>query len=192
MWASASARDGILSARWAGAHWTDYVVAISKIQDPADYRASAVAPLRLKAFYMCPYETCTMSDQRSYNGGTAEVRQSPESWNNDGLTHCSYIVSLMCTSPPCRQNTIPGRRRCERYTDTPYRYVGFSKAHLSHWELYYCYMIQIIYTNFRKLESDKAVFYSTPEKCVIMDSDIALLIIWKLWKKWSKLKQTVQ
>ena len=53
-------------------------------------------------------------------------------------------------------------------------------------------MIQIFYTNLWKLEIDKAVFYSTPEKCVTMDSDMALLIIWKRWKKWSKLKQTVQ
>ena len=45
-------------------------------------------------------------------------------------------------------------------------------------QLYYGYTIQIFYTNLRKLESDKAVFYSTPEKCVAMECDMALLIIY--------------
>ena len=58
-----------------------------------------------------------------------EGRQTPESWIHDGLAHCSYIVSSVCTSPLCRQNTVPGRRRCVRSTGTLYRYAGFWTAH---------------------------------------------------------------
>ena len=35
-------------------------------------------------------------------------------------------------------------------------------------QLYDCYTVQLFYTNLRKLGSDKAVSYSTPDKCVIL------------------------
>ena len=74
-YASASARDSILSAQRAGAHRTDYVATMSKtimnsrfgrpwsmsILHAGDCRTSAVLPSRLKT-YMCPYETCTVPD----------------------------------------------------------------------------------------------------------------------------------
>ena len=49
-------------------------------------------------------------------------QRSPESSIHDGRAHCSYIVSSVCTSPLCRQNTVPGRRRCVRSTGTLGRY----------------------------------------------------------------------
>ena len=62
---SASARDGILSGRRAGAHRTDYVVAISKTivnsrfgRLPCLCRPSIAS----QSVLMCPYETCTMTD----------------------------------------------------------------------------------------------------------------------------------
>ena len=83
---SASARDGILSGRRAGAHRTDYVVAISKtiVNSRFGRLACLCRPSTAsQSVLMCPYETCTMPDH--WKVGTMV-------WHCAGLiwTHISF------------------------------------------------------------------------------------------------------
>ena len=68
--------------------------------------------------YAFPNLSTVRNCARFYTGTCFEPQRKDRS-----LAHCSYVVGSVCSSPLCRQNTVPGKRRCVTCTDAPYQHA---------------------------------------------------------------------
>ena len=116
----------------------------SLVFNPRFFSPCTVPPLRLQMYYV-PAQ-CRIIGKLGQWSGTVRVSYGHMFWalterrqRHGNLQNLELMVLLLiavgsvCTSPLCRQNTVPGRHRCVRCTDTSYWYAGFLTAHLSYW-----------------------------------------------------------